>query len=84
MSTTNIRKIVGDNVKHYRFSIGYTQEKLAELCDLSARYISDIENANGNISIDTLGNIAKHLNIKAYLLVKEHHHQPLQKRVNMK
>lgn len=84
MSTANIRKIVGDNVKYYRFFIGYTQEQLAEKCDLSTRYISDIENANGNISIDTLENIAKSLKIETYLLVKKQNHRPLQKRVNMK
>lgn len=84
MKTTNIRKVVGANVKYYRFLIGYTQEQLAEKCDLSPRYISDIENANGNIPIDTLENIAKYLKIEPYLLVKEQRHQRLPKRVNMK
>ena len=58
MKYPSIRKILGDNIKYYRFKMGYTQEKLAELTDLSPRYISDIENYNGNISIDTLENIA--------------------------
>lgn len=84
MKTTNIRKVVGANVKYYRFLIGYTQEQLAEKCDLSPRYISDIENANGNLPIDTLENIAKYLKIEPYLLVKEQKHQRLPKRVNMK
>lgn len=84
MKTSNIRKVVGANVKYYRFLIGYTQEQLAEKCDLSPRYISDIENANGNIPIDTLENIAKYLKIEPYLLVKEQRHQRLPKRVNMK
>lgn len=84
MKTSNIRKVVGANVKYYRFLIGYTQEQLAEKCDLSPRYISDIENANGNIPIDTLENIAKYLKIEPYLLVKEQKHQHLPKRVNMK
>jgi len=84
LKTTNIRKVVGANVKYYRFLIGYTQEQLAEKCDLSPRYISDIENANGNIPIDTLENIAKYLKIEPYLLVKEQRHQRLPKRVNMK
>ncbi len=84
MKTTNIRKIVGANVKYYRFLIGYTQEQLAEKCNLSPRYISDIENYNGNIPIDTLENIAKYLKIEPYLLVKEQKHPHLPKRVNMK
>lgn len=44
MKYPSIRKILGDNIKYYRFKMGYTQEKLAELTDLSPRYISDIEN----------------------------------------
>ena len=84
MKTQNIRKVLGVNVKYYRFLIGYTQEQLAEKCELSPRYISDIENFKGNIPIDTLENIAKHLKIEPYLLIKEQGHHTSQKRVNMK
>ena len=34
MRTKNIRKVLVDNAKYYRFKIGYTQEELAEKCDL--------------------------------------------------
>ena len=44
MKIPNIRKVLGANVKFYRYTLGYTQEQLAEKCDLSPRYISDIEN----------------------------------------
>ncbi len=84
MKNSNIRKALGDNVRYYRFKIGYTQEKLAELTDLSPRYISDIENYNGNISIDTLENIAKCLRVESYFLLKENHYNHLPKRVNLK
>ena len=84
MKTQNIRKVLGVNVKYYRFLIGYTQEQLAEKCELSPRYISDIENFKGNIPIDTLENIAKYLKVAPYLLIKEQGHHTSQKRVNMK
>lgn len=84
MKTQNIRKVLGVNVKYYRFVIGYTQEQLAEKCELSPRYISDIENFKGNIPIDTLENIAKYLKVEPYLLLKEQGHHTSQKRVNMK
>ena len=84
MKTQNIRKVLGVNVKYYRFLIGYTQEQLAEKCELSPRYISDIENFKGNIPIDTLENIAKYLKVETYLLIKEQGHHTSQKRVNMK
>lgn len=84
MKVYDLRKIVSANVKYYRYLIGYTQEQLAEKCDLSPRYVSDIENSRGNISLDTIENIAKYLKVEPYLLLKKQQHQHLQKRVNMK
>lgn len=84
MRTKNIRKILSDNVKYYRFKNGYTQEELAEKCDLSPRYLSDIENSKGNIPIDTLEVIAYYLKVDPYILLKEKKYKPLPKRVNMK
>ena len=84
MKTEDIRKVLGTNVKYYRFLIGYTQEQLAEKAYISPRYISDIENGKGNIPLDTLENIAKCLKIEAYLLIKYQEHNTLPKRVNMK
>ncbi len=82
--TSNIRKVLGANVKYYRYLIGYTQEQLAEKCELSPRYISDIENSQGNVSVDTLEIIAKYLKVESYLLIKPQKHPSLPKRVNMK
>lgn len=84
MDTNHIYKVLGANVKYYRFKLGYTQEKLAELCDLSPRYISDIENSKGNIPLSTLENLAFVLKVEPYLLIKEYKHRNLPKRVNMK
>lgn len=84
MKTSNIRKVLGANVKYYRFIIGYTQEQLAEKCDMSPRYISDIENSKGNIPVDTLEKLAKYLKVEPYLLIKEQKPHSLPKRVNMK
>ena len=38
-----IMKKFGENVKKYRMRLGYTQEKLAELCDCSSQTISGTE-----------------------------------------
>ena len=83
MKTSNIRKVLGANIKYYRFIIGYTQEQLAEKCDMSPRYISDIENSKGNIPVDTLEKLAKYLKVEPYLLIKEQKPHTLPKRVNM-
>ena len=83
MYNSNIRKVLGANVKYYRYLIGYTQEQLAEKTDLSPRYISDIENSQGNVSVDTLEIIASSLKIEPYILIKPQKHPSLPKRVNM-
>ena len=80
----DIKQVIAENIRKFRLEKGYTQEQLAEKCDLSPRYISDIENHNGNIPIDTLENIAKVLKVEPYLLIKPQKHQDLPKRVNMK
>ena len=85
MKDHNLRKIVGKNIKYYRFLNGYTQERLAEKCNLSPRYISDIENFNGNISLDTIEDIARIFLIQPYQLLRDtkSKHKVLPKRVNM-
>ena len=40
-----------------------TQEKLAELTDLSPRYISNIENGGGNVLLDTIELLAEALEV---------------------
>lgn len=81
---SNIRKIISENIRYFRFKMKYTQETLAEKTELSARYISDIENENGNIPIDTLEKIADVLNVEPYMLLKKEKHKNIPKRVNMK
>ena len=78
----NIRRILGKNIRYYRYQNRLTQEKVAERCELSPRYVSDIENGKGNISIDTLNKIAGILKVKPYLLIKKQNISKLPKKVN--
>lgn len=80
----NIRKILGKNVRYYRYQNRLTQEKVAERCELSPRYLSDIENGKGNISVDTLNKLATILKVKPYLLIKKQNINRLPKKVNMR
>jgi len=41
---TEIRKILGENMKAYRAECGYSQAKLAELVNTAPNYIAQIEN----------------------------------------
>ena len=49
---------LGDNIRNYREQQGFTQEKLAELSNISEKHLSKIERGKINIKIDTLVNIA--------------------------
>ena len=53
----------GDNIRNYREQRGFTQEKLAELSNISDKHLSKIERGKINIKIDTLVNIANALGI---------------------
>ena len=54
---------IGKNLQKLRRSHGYTQEKLAELIDCSARYISDIEQDKSKPSYENLVKICNIFNV---------------------
>lgn len=63
---------LGLNVAYYRKLSGYTQEELAEECDISRSYISALEAPNmiQSISIEMLFHIADALHIEPYELLE--------------
>ena len=64
-----LRQIFRDNVKFYRKELKLSQEKLAELSNLSTNYIGDIERTNRKITIDTIEKITNGLGIDPALLL---------------
>ena len=79
-----LKEIFGKNVRYYRFQNHMTQEKLAELTDLSPRYISNIENGSGNVALDTIELLAEALNVRYQDLFVTKTKEISIKRVNMK
>lgn len=60
----NIYNVIGNNIKKYRKEKGITQRQLAESLLLSESFIAKLESVTyQSISIDTLEQIAKILNI---------------------
>ena len=57
--------IVRINIKKFRKEKGYTQQKLADECELSIDYIAEIESLKRrkSFSLATLGRIADTLNV---------------------
>ena len=62
-------KNMGDRMKSKRLQLGYTQEKVAELTDISFSTYSKIENAIQSPSLDTLIRISIVLDISMDYLI---------------
>lgn len=64
-------KQLGQSIKNYRLSKNLTQEKLAEMCDLSTPHISNIERGTQSISFLSLEKILETLNLKMAVEIYE-------------
>jgi len=56
---TATRRILAKKIKLLRYSHGWSQETLAELCGFHRSYIANIESGKHNVSIDNLERIAQ-------------------------
>lgn len=58
-------KIIRNNIKKFRLQLNWTQQKLADMADLSREYVCDIENESRNkhLTIAVLGRIADAMEI---------------------
>lgn len=55
----DIKKIVGRNLKYFRFQTGLCQEKFYEKYKLNPKYMACIERGEINVSIEFLNNLAE-------------------------
>ncbi len=69
MTSLSINEKIGIKINILRKRLKYSQEKLAELSDLSKTSIGTIERGKSKPSIETLEKIAKALNIELKELV---------------
>lgn len=60
-----IKKELGRKIKQYRISMGYTQDKLSELIDISQKALSSIEVGENFVSAETLNKLLSALEITA-------------------
>jgi len=63
-----LRKSLSANIKRYRAKLGLSQEKLAEIVELSDQTINDIEGCRTWVSDKTIVKIARAFNIEVYQL----------------
>lgn len=59
----DMRRLVGNNVRHFRLARGWTQEQLAERSGFSQQYISGLEQGRRNPTVVSLHELATALNI---------------------
>lgn len=62
---------LGTRIKNKRLEQNYTQEQLAELVDVSAVYIGQIERGDRKLTLKVLVKIAESLNVSIEELLKD-------------
>lgn len=68
MTGLDIRHILAQNIKKRRKELGITQEKLAELANISVPYMNDIERSQTWVSDKTLAKLATALLLDVSML----------------
>ena len=72
MSPEQLRSILSENIKNRRKQLNISQSKLAEMINMSANYITDIETQRTWVSDSTLVKIASALGVEVFELLKPH------------
>ena len=70
MTESDLRIILGSNLKKHRVFKGLSQASLAEILDISPNFISEIETGKRWLSSDTLVNISEALDVEVYEFLK--------------
>ncbi|MDR1803451.1 MAG: helix-turn-helix domain-containing protein [Treponema sp.] len=70
-------KELGDRIRAERRKQDFTQEKLAEMADISNSFMGHIERGGRTLSIETLAKLANALNLSIeYIVCGEFNYQP--------
>ena len=67
-SSSNSQNLLGQNLKRLRASLKLSQLKLAERCELSTNFISELEGGKAWVSAETLDRIAATLCVAPHVL----------------
>lgn len=84
ISSNDINKIIGRNLKRLRVSKGITQEQLAEILKLQPQSVTVIETGRTFISGDVLEKICNYFNVEPSVLFKLDYIQPTEKSYDLK
>ncbi|AFM40174.1 putative transcriptional regulator [Desulfosporosinus acidiphilus SJ4] len=81
---SNIQEVVGKNIKLFRQTKGLTQERLAELVNVSTSYIGYLERGLRSPSLDLLARIGTALDVEPTVLLagSSEETEPILKKLN--
>lgn len=65
------RDILAKNMRRLRAERGLSQEALAHECGINRTYLSAVERAERNVSIDNIGRIATGLRVEPWTLLRD-------------
>lgn len=63
MTEDDYRKVISDNIKHFREKHNLSQEAFADLVGFHRTYIGSIERCERNLTLGTLNSIAEYMKI---------------------
>lgn len=66
-----LRDVLAKNMRRLRAARGLSQEELAYECGINRTYLSSVERAERNISVDNIARIAKGLQVDPWKLLKD-------------
>ncbi len=66
-----LRDVLAKNMRRLRADRDLTQEALAYECGINRTYLSAVERAERNVSIDNIARIAKGLQVEPWKLLKD-------------
>ena len=75
-NNVSLKDLLVYNIKYFRYCRGFSQEKLAALCNLSPRYLTDIERGKHCPTIDKIEIISKALKIEPHELFLQFDRNP--------
>lgn len=69
-TTYKARKTLANNIVYYRLKRGWSQEEFAEKLGTTTTYLSTLENAKRNTSIDYMEHLSNTLGIQIFQLLE--------------
>lgn len=78
-----LNEVFGNNVNYFRYRKRYTQEKVAELTDMSVTYISQLELGHHTPSFERLEALSNALGVEPFEFYVRRNFKKLPARVDM-